>query len=84
MTSFLPHRWRAKREATRHAEAIAGILDTAPIRPKQDGLVLFSNHSFPRHRPDAFVRTMVRTLDRLLATDGAEPDARIVWLSPDD
>lgn len=42
MTSFLPHRWRAKREATRHAEAIAGILDTAPIRPKQDGLVLFS------------------------------------------
>lgn len=48
------------------------------------GLVLFSNHSFPRHRPDAFVRTMVRTLDRLLATDGAEPDARIVWLSADD
>ena len=42
MTSFLPSRWRSKREATRHAEAIAGVLDTPPIVPARDGLVLFS------------------------------------------
>ena len=42
MSSLLPHRWRSKRDATRHAEAITGILDTAPIVPKQDGVVLFS------------------------------------------
>ena len=40
--SLLPHRWRMKRDAARHAEAIADILDTPPIQPKQDGLVLFS------------------------------------------
>ncbi|APE29295.1 hypothetical protein [Aurantiacibacter gangjinensis] len=42
MTSFLPRRWRSKKEAARHADAIAGILQTPPIVPKQDGLVLFS------------------------------------------
>ena len=40
--SLLPRRWRTKKEAAAHAEAIAGILDTPPIVPKQDGLVLFS------------------------------------------
>ena len=40
--SLLPHRWRTKRDAARHAEAIADILDTPPIVPRQDGLVLFS------------------------------------------
>ena len=40
--SLLPHRWRVKKEAARHAAAIADILDTAPIRPKNDGLVIFS------------------------------------------
>ncbi|MFB0612459.1 hypothetical protein [Aurantiacibacter poecillastricola] len=29
-------------EATRHAEAISGILDTPPIAPRQDGVVIFS------------------------------------------
>ncbi|RJY09238.1 hypothetical protein [Aurantiacibacter aquimixticola] len=42
MASLLPRRWRSKREATRHAEAIRGILDTPPIAPASDGLVLFS------------------------------------------
>ncbi len=40
--SLLPHRWRSKKDAARHAEAIAGILDTPPIVPRRDGLVLFS------------------------------------------
>ena len=39
---LLPYRWRTKREAARHAEAIADVLDTAPIVPRADGLVLFS------------------------------------------
>lgn len=42
MSSLLPRRWRNKQEAARHAEAIAGILNTPPIVPKQDGVVLFS------------------------------------------
>ncbi len=42
MSSLLPHRWRSKMEATRHAEAITGVLNTPPIEPKQDGVVLFS------------------------------------------
>ncbi|WP_339375660.1 hypothetical protein [Aurantiacibacter zhengii] len=42
MGSLLPRRWRSKLEATRHAEAISGVLDTAPITPRQDGVVLFS------------------------------------------
>lgn len=42
MDSLLPHRWRAKREAGRHNEAILGVLETPPIRPARDGLVIFS------------------------------------------
>ncbi len=42
MNSLLPRRWRTKIEATRHAEAIAGILQTPPITSKKDGVVLFS------------------------------------------
>ncbi|TIX51084.1 hypothetical protein [Alteraurantiacibacter aquimixticola] len=42
MTSFLPQRWRTRREAGRHNEAIAGVLSTPPIVPKRDGLVIFS------------------------------------------
>ncbi|MBH5321001.1 hypothetical protein [Aurantiacibacter sediminis] len=42
MNSLLPRRWRAKKEAAAHAEAISAILDTPPIVPKQDGVVLFS------------------------------------------
>jgi len=40
--SILPYRWRTRRDSARHNEAITGILETAPIVPKQDGLVLFS------------------------------------------
>lgn len=39
---LLPARWRTKREAANHADAIADVLDTPPIVPKQDGVVLFS------------------------------------------
>ena len=42
MGSLLPRRWRSKLEATRHAEAIKGVLETPPIAPRQDGVVLFS------------------------------------------
>ena len=42
MTALLPHRWRVKREAGRHNEAVAAILSTPPIVPQRDGLVLFS------------------------------------------
>ncbi len=42
MGNLLPRRWRSKIEATRHAEAITGILETPPIEPRQDGVVLFS------------------------------------------
>ena len=42
MSSLLPHRWRVKREAGRHNEAIASILRTPPIVPKRDGVVIFS------------------------------------------
>lgn len=41
MGNLLPHRWRVMREAGRHNEAVIGILETAPIRPARDGLVLF-------------------------------------------
>lgn len=40
--SLLPHRWRSRKEAARHNEAIVDILETPPIRPRQDGVVLFS------------------------------------------
>jgi len=42
MSNLLPRRWRSKVEATRHAEAITGVLETPPIVPRQDGVVLFS------------------------------------------
>ena len=42
MANLLPYRWRVKREAGRHNQAIAGILETPPIEAKQDGLVIFS------------------------------------------
>ena len=40
--TFLPGRWRRGGEAARHAEAIRDILDTPPIVPASDGLVLFA------------------------------------------
>lgn len=40
--SVLPYRWRTKRDAARHAQAIAGVLETPPIVPRADGVVLFS------------------------------------------
>jgi predicted nuclease of predicted toxin-antitoxin system len=48
------------------------------------GIVLFTNRSFPRHRPDVFVRALVAALDVLLAAEdrGRRPDGRVVWLSP--
>jgi hypothetical protein len=42
MSGLLPQRWRSKREEGRHNEAILGILETPPIQPKNDGLVIFS------------------------------------------
>lgn len=42
MHRFLPYRWRTRINAARHAEAIASVLDTPPIVPRADGLVLFS------------------------------------------
>ena len=42
MNTILPHRWRVKREAGRHNAAVLGVLDTAPIVPQRDGLVIFS------------------------------------------
>lgn len=42
MASFLPLRWRMSKNIARHNEAISGILRTPPIKPKKDGLVLFS------------------------------------------
>lgn len=42
MTSLMPHRWRVKREAGRHNAAIMDVLQTPPIVPRSDGLVLFS------------------------------------------
>jgi hypothetical protein len=39
---FLPYRWRTRIDATRHAQAIADVLETPPIVPRADGLVLFS------------------------------------------
>lgn len=55
------------------------------------GLVLFANRSFPRHRPDVFVRSMVQALDALLDADAvvgpddgrtAGPDGQVRWLGP--
>jgi predicted nuclease of predicted toxin-antitoxin system len=56
--------------------------ELAARAPARHGLVLFTNRSSPRHRPDAFIRTMVAALDALLASsvdDAAE--GRVIWLS---
>ncbi len=42
MSGLLPQRWRTKREEARHNEAILGVLETPPIQPRNDGLVIFS------------------------------------------
>jgi hypothetical protein len=42
MSGLLPQRWRTMREEGRHNEAILGILETPPIQPRIDGLVIFS------------------------------------------
>lgn len=42
LNAFLPYRWRTRRETARHAAEIAGVLDTPPIEPRQDGVVIFS------------------------------------------
>jgi hypothetical protein len=39
---LLPHRWRSRIDAARHARAVAGVVDTPPIIPASDGLVIFS------------------------------------------
>ena len=49
---------------------------------RRHGLVLFSSRSFTRHRPDLFVRAMVRGLDALLADLDGGPEGRAVWLRP--
>ena len=42
LTRHLPYRWRRRIDSGRHDRAIRAILDTPPIRPATDGLVLFS------------------------------------------
>ena len=42
MSGPLPQRWCTDDAAGRHNAAIAGILETAPIVPRADGLVLFA------------------------------------------
>lgn len=42
LTRHLPYRWRRKIDTGRHDRAIRAILNTPPIRPANDGLVLFS------------------------------------------
>lgn len=42
MQRFLPYRWRTRLDSARHAEAVAGILETPPIRRDESGPVLFS------------------------------------------
>ncbi len=42
LTKHLPYRLRTRLDSTRHDKAIAGILQTPPIEPRNDGLVLFS------------------------------------------
>jgi len=50
--------------------------------PARHGLVLFTNRSFPRHRPDAFIRAMVAALDGLLTSSiDDRADGRVIWLS---
>jgi nucleoside-diphosphate-sugar epimerase len=50
--------------------------------PARHGLVLFTDRSFPRHRSDVFIRTMVAALDDLLASSIDDvDDGRVIWLS---
>lgn len=42
LTRYLPYRWRTRLATQRHNRAIRAILDTPPIVPANDGLVLFS------------------------------------------
>ena len=42
VSGFLPQRWRASPDAARHAEAIAGVLHTAPIAPTTAGPAIVS------------------------------------------
>jgi hypothetical protein len=42
ISGFLPQRWRATPETARHAEAIAGVLHTAPIEPTGAGPTMAS------------------------------------------
>jgi hypothetical protein len=37
ISGFLPQRWRASPDTARHAEAIAGVLHTAPLEPATTG-----------------------------------------------
>ena len=39
---LIPYRWRNRRAAARHVNCIKDILDTQPIVPRDDGLVIFS------------------------------------------
>lgn len=39
---YLPYRLRNRIDAARHARAVASVLDTPPIVPRQDGVVIFS------------------------------------------
>jgi len=51
------------------------------------GLVLFTNRSFPRHRPDRFVRSMLHALGELLESHpgaGLEATSWLHWLAPVD
>ena len=40
MLGLLPHRWRTQAGDPHRAEELAGVLETAPIAPVTDGLVL--------------------------------------------
>ena len=42
VTRFLPYRWRSRLAAAQHDRAAKGVLDTPPIVPADDGLVIFS------------------------------------------
>ncbi len=42
MSNLLPQRWRSNGAAGEHNRAIAEILNSPPVAPQQDGLVIFS------------------------------------------
>ena len=84
--TLLPRRWRVKADAARHADAIAGILDTAPIRPVNDGVVLFSMIGTAVLLPYLVaVKSLWRELGRgrVAILDVGEPVARIVDAAAD-